>query len=414
MSHRPRIALLLEIHVLYKRHSELFAGVQRYAMEHGWETFIDDYVDLELSRTRTGESPYDGVIARVNEQSLALVDETRRHGIPLVNVMRGSSAADRLPGVFPDFEEIGRLRAEHLLSRGLRRFAYFEVQGVVPAKLQAEGFVSTIEQAGYEVSRFTVPDTGLSIKNYPVVIADVDRWMDTWQAPLGLAMDTDIFARLLIQKCRQRGLNVPGDVAIIGGMNEEKLCEQPHPSITSVEVGYDRVGYEAAKMLGAMMKEASHARERKHSKKATPTPKRAARSMQVLLPPTGVVVRESTDFYAVSDRLVADAMAYIAEQCHLHLQVSDVAAAVGVSTTTLQNRFTEALGRKVAQEIRRVRIEKVKRELTGSERKIEDIALRCGFGSRIRLYEVFKREVGLTPSAYRKQRRSEHRVEGVS
>jgi LacI family transcriptional regulator len=46
--------------------------------------------------------------------------------------------------------------------------------------------------------------------------------------------------------CRQQGWRVPHDVAIIAGMNEESLCEHPRPSLTSVELGYDRIGYEAA------------------------------------------------------------------------------------------------------------------------------------------------------------------------
>jgi AraC-like DNA-binding protein len=59
----------------------------------------------------------------------------------------------------------------------------------------------------------------------------------------------------------------------------------------------------------------------------------------------------------------------------------------------------------VAQEIRRVRIEKAMRELVGSDRPTEEIALRAGFTSSPRMCEVFKRELGLSPGEYREQRK---------
>ena len=38
-------------------------------------------------------------------------------------------------------------------------------------------------------------------------------------------------------------------MAIIAGRNEETFCERPRPALTSVEFGYERVGYEAARLI---------------------------------------------------------------------------------------------------------------------------------------------------------------------
>jgi len=62
------------------------------------------------------------------------------------------------------------------------------------------------------------------------------------------------------------------------------------------------------------------------------------------------------------------------------------------------------LDRPIATEIRRVRIERAKRELTQSNRSLAEIARDVGFGEAMRMYEVFRRELGTTPSDYRKQR----------
>lgn len=400
-----RIGLSLEIYLLYKQHAELFAGIQRYADEQGWETVIDDWAEVTLDSATKGHRPYDGVIARVNSLSLELVEAAAKLGVPLINVQAGSPARDQLPGVFPDFEEVGRLRLEHLQSRGFRQFACLSVSGNVPEKQQAAGFIAAARDAGHQVAVLNLPaNWGESRSSYQKAMDQISRWMDAWALPMGVGMATDVNARLVVKMCQERGWRIPVDVAIVGGMNEERLCEQPRPSLSSVEVGYDRVGYEAARLLDDMMEAAEQDKSQHRTKPAALDP---VKPTHIILPPVGVVVRESTDFYAVDDELVRKAMTYISDKFHTILEVDDVAQAVGVSPKTLQNRFSATLKRTVAQEIRRVRIERAKRELAGSDCSIGDIATRAGFTSRTRLYEVFKREVGVTPSAYRNQRWSE-------
>lgn len=76
----------------------------------------------------------------------------------------------------------------------------------------------------------------------------------------------------------------------------------------------------------------------------------------------------------------------------------------GVSSKTLQKHFASSLKRSVAQEIRRARIERAKRELTEGTRSVGEIAKLTGFKSNVSLSVIFRREVGLTPSQYRVQR----------
>lgn len=402
-----RVCLLLEFHLLYKHHTGIFAGVQRYAAEQGWQTVVDDWPEATLERAGKGPPPYDGVIARVDHRKLSLVGAAAKRGVPLVNVMRGSPAYDKLPGVFPDFHQIGRLRAEHLLSRGIRQFAYLMLKRALPNYEQAAGFAAAVEEAGYTWKQFDLPARwGDTLASYRRHFARIHAWMDTWKLPVGLGMETDVFARLFTQMCAERGWRVPGDVAIIAGLNEEKLCDHPRPSLTSIEVGYERIGYEAARLLDHLMDDADRQKKRKQNAKSPTQIKRErAKPVHILLPPVGVVVRESTDFYAVNDDLVARAQAYISDQCHRHLEVNDVAAKLSVSPKTLQNRFAASLNRSVAQEIRRVRIERAKRELTGSDLATEQIATHAGFTSNSRMCEVFRRELGMTPSQYREQRK---------
>ncbi len=178
----------------------------------------------------------------------------------------------------------------------------------------------------------------------------------------------------------------PADSAIIAGQNEVTLGEHPRPALTSLEVGFERVGYQAAKLLEQLMNG------------------EAAPKKPLLLPPQGLVVRESTDFFAVEDELVAASLKYISSNSHRRIGPDDVSRAVGAETRTLQNRFRKFLDRPIATEIRRVRIERAKRELSQSNRPLSEVARDVGFGETMRLYEVFRRELGVTPGEYRKQR----------
>src|SRR6476660_5419625 len=111
MPTHPRVAIALDLEWPLKRHTAIFAGVQRYAAEQGWQTVIDDYVANELAGLRGRQVPYDGVLGRL---SVNLAEQARRWRLPAVNVWYSSKAWRELPGVFPDCDASGRLRAEHL------------------------------------------------------------------------------------------------------------------------------------------------------------------------------------------------------------------------------------------------------------------------------------------------------------
>lgn len=393
MAQPPRVALKLDLRWPLKRHAHIFAGTQRYADEHGWESIIDEYADEHLSGASAGSPPFDGVIARVNSE---LAGGCRRLRLPVVNVWFNSPAKDEFPGVFPDMAAVGRLRAEHLLSRGLRRFAVLTTEDDAE-KLAAESFRATIAAADGQCVRERIPlDPSRTFGAWRRTEQRIEAWMERWQPPIGVSIASEEAGRMVIQLCRRRGWRVPGDVAIIAGSNEEVLCDHPRPSLTSVEIGYERIGYEAARLLDQQMQPTGG---RRASRNRPPR--------HLLLPPHGVVVRESTDFYAVDDATVTRALRFIAANSHRDINVDDVARALALHPRTLQRRFREVVEWPIADEIRRVRIERAKRELTNTDLSLLEVARKVGFGDRMRMCETFLRELGVTPRAYRRQRRSE-------
>jgi len=378
------VALMLDLEWPYKRHASIFAGTQRFAEERGWHSIIDEFAHDTLPARRTSTIPYDGIIARANVQ---LSERAKRLGVPVVNVWLSSPAWEMMPGVFADFAAGGRTQAEHLLARGLRNFAAVVAFKNRGQDLELREFQRVIQKEGCSCVSTKVPQSlARSVSHWRKTERVIADWMEKWQLPIGVIVPGEDLGRLIVQMCHERGWRVPQDVAIIAGPNEETLCEYPRPSLTSMDFGYERIGYESAKLLQRLM----------DGRKPPPQP--------VWLSPQGLVIRESTDFFAVKDELVAAALEFISKNSHRRIGQDDVSRAVNAETRTLQLRFRKLLDRPIVAEIRRVRIERAKRELAQSKRRLSDIARDVGFGEAMRMYEVFNRELGVSPSEYRKQR----------
>ncbi len=314
MPKRRRVAVMLDLEVSLRRHTSQFAGAQKYALQHDWELIIDEYADETLSARCGNSVPYDGVIARA---SLKLAQRAARLRIPVVNLWFNSPAKDLLPGVFPDFAAIGRLRAEHLLTRGLSRFAAL-VSKTDSQDTEVKAFRDTVGEAGYPCAVTRIPlAPSQTVATWRQAQQSIAKAFDGWELPIGVYVGSESVGRHVAQLCRGRGLRVPEDVAIIAGYNEETLCVQPSPTLTSVEVGGQRIGYEGAQLLHRLMDGKSPPDE------------------PLLLPPQGLVVRESTDLCAVKDDLVAAALAFISANAHRRIGPDAVARAVGAEVRTL-------------------------------------------------------------------------------
>lgn len=314
MPKRPRVAMMLDLEFPFRRHADVFAGAYEYAEEHDWDAIIDEYADEGL-----GQKPgYDGVIARVTRE---LAREAARHDVPVVNVWLSSPVADRLPGVFCDWEAYGRICAEHLLERGFRRFAAILTRTNRKDVIAANAFRDTIAACGGTIISAEVGKTSTETRDeWHKVKQTIASCMNQWQPPVGVFAAREDTGRILAQMCRTRAWRVPQDVGIVSGENEGALCVHPKPSLTSIEVGHRRIGYEAAKLLDRLMGTRNNRR-----KARSPA---AGHLERLLLPPERLVVRESTDFHLVSDETVVAAMAFITANSHKPIGPKDVARAV--------------------------------------------------------------------------------------
>jgi LacI family transcriptional regulator len=123
--------------------------------------------------------------------------------------------------------------------------------------------------------------------------------------------------------------------------------------------------------------------------------------MAELIAPLGVANRHSTDAFALDDRAIVRAVRMIREHACEGINVSDVLKTVPLSRRVLEQRFQKLLGRTPREEILQVRLARVKQLLGETELALYPIAERTGFEHVEYLSVVFKRETGVTPSAWR-------------
>jgi LacI family transcriptional regulator len=82
--------------------------------------------------------------------------------------------------------------------------------------------------------------------------------------------------------------------------------------------------------------------------------------------------------------------------------VAEVLRAVPAGRRRLEVAFRRALGRTIMQELRRIRVERARYMLTSTSLTMTEIALRCGFSSLTKFDAAFRREMGMTPSRFRR------------
>jgi LacI family transcriptional regulator len=180
-------------------------------------------------------------------------------------------------------------------------------------------------------------------------------------------------------------LRVPEDLALVSAGNDALDCELSSPPLSSVIVPWQQLGRNAATLVRLALAGQPIAGER------------------IVVPPIAVAARRSSDVLAIQDPLVAQAVAWIREHADQRLTITMVSRAVGGGRQRLERRFRRALDRTVQQEIRRAHVETARAVLAKTRASLADVAKQSGFSSAALLNEAFRRQLGMTPGAYRRR-----------
>ena len=379
----PQIALLVDTATDWGR--RMIRGVGRYAQEQGgWDIWLEQRCQYAPGRLPPGWRG-EGVIARVADRTMGRY----LAGAPyvVVNVSAACIPGVEFPTVTADLRAAARLAAGHLLDQGFRNFGYFAPLGLSYVDIHYHSFVEHLAEAGLTCDLFPASHGKGGRPAWNRRQANLRRWLQNLPKPAAVVTWTSDRGREVLYACRAEGLLVPEQVAVMGGDEDSLLCETCNPPLSGVALTSERIGYEAAALLDRLLQ-------------GEPLP-----TEPILIAPTRVVVRQSTDTLAITEPDLARAIAFIRMHAAPPIRVSDVLCEIAVSRTWLERTFQQALGRSPAEEIRRVRLERAKQLLADTDLPVPQVAAASGFTSREYLACAFQRATGLTPREFRRRTR---------
>ena len=381
----PRVALLIETTRTYTR--EILAGVRRYVAEHGpWSTFV------ELRSPDSPPPPWlknwqgDGILTRTFTP--AMNRAVTATGLPAVE-LRSTSLPHERPFVGVDNGLIGQAVAEHFLNRGYRHFAVYGLETETFFIERVQKFVTRLQQRGHPCT-LLAGSTSDRPSDWEASQARLIAQLRALPKPLGIFAANDQLGVYLLDACLRASLAVPEEIAVVGCENDETLCTLATPPLTSVELDGSRVGYEAARLLDALM------RQRKSRRRAVPSP--------ILIPPRQIITRESSDDLVITDPLVARASRLIRQRSQDGVTVEDLCISLNASRSTLERRMKAALGRTPKDEILRLRFRDVERLLLTTDLTLDQIAERTGFTHASYFQAAFRERYSVSPGVWRRSR----------
>ncbi|NOY00226.1 MAG: AraC family transcriptional regulator [Verrucomicrobia bacterium] len=102
-------------------------------------------------------------------------------------------------------------------------------------------------------------------------------------------------------------------------------------------------------------------------------------------------------------REMTPSVAYVMNHYTEHISIRGLAELTGLSLSQFDRRFKELFQMTPSNYIHRVRVNAARSMLEKSGESIGEIAVECGFYDQSHFTKRFKRVIGMSPSAYRKQ-----------
>lgn len=375
-----KIVLLIKPEGAYGR--RLLLGIAKYAqIHHHWSIFheVEQHKRAFHFFKNLGA---DGIIADIRE--VEKIESLLRPQIPLITIGNTRAKNSNTPNIRGDTELTGKMGADHFLEHGFKYFAFCSYEEFEWSRSRCNEFVKRIKNAGFEAHIYKRPYLKPNIpweKEQKMIM----EWIKSLPKPLGIMACNDDFGRQILEACKFAKITVPEEVAVLGVDDDEIICNLTDPPLSSIFINTEKAGYQAAELLEDLM----------NGTEMT--------GQSIVAKPTHIQTRRSSDIFAIENPDIVNALRFIHQHAHKPIQVDDVVNATCLSRRTLYDKFQKALGRSVAYEIRKKRIDQIVKMLTETNLPINVIALKLGYPGTEKLSRFFNHEKGMTPSTYRKK-----------
>lgn len=359
----------------------MIGGIAAYAQElHDWILRPLTVGDAFTPRLRD----FDGVIARIADDRLG--ERLARSGLPVVDVFC-QKVRPGIAGVDSDHRRIGQMAREFFKTRRFENTAYCGIPGTAFSDARAAAFASGSTQV-YDWK----PAKPLDESQFYAERADrtpdarqLKRWLKRLPKPVAVFCCNDLRAIQLQQAAREIGLRVPDDVSILGVDNDTILCSYAEVPTSSIDPNAFQVGYDAARLLRAMML-------RRPAKK--PHKIRVVR-------PGPLIERSSTELMPIEPKWLGDLLIHIERNMRRPVSASELFALSGRSSTCVENTFRNKLHTSVQAYVTSVKMREARRLIADGSLRISEIAYRCGYAAPQYFCRTFAATFGQSPKAFR-------------
>jgi LacI family transcriptional regulator len=365
----------------------LLKGINEYSRKHGpWifcrmPLFYRETMGIQGILDWALEWKANGIIGTFyNEQDLQKFTQA---GIAVI-AQDLKERFPNMPNITGGYHEAGVMGAEYFLRKGFTNFAFYGFKNIVWSRERAEGFEATIKKAGYDVHYFEHRKSR-SRELWYYKPSSLSRWLKSLPKPIALMTCDDNQGQHITEACKHVGYRIPEEVAVLGVDNDDLVCDLSDPPLSSVSLNTEKGGYEAARLMEQMIRNGWQDH------------------YDIIVKPTQVVTRQSTDIYATNDSYISSALKYIHQNVDKNLKVDDVVEQVPLSRRSLEKRFQNITGFPVYEYIFNLRIEKFTQKLLDTDMTIFEIALDLGLNDSKNIARQFKQVKGCTPVEYRKR-----------
>ena len=329
----------------------------------------------------------DGIIAAIRDDKTA--DHVSGLDLPTVNVSSWEKDDPAWYRVKTNDIKRAEMAFSHFRERSFSHFAYYGPPSQRYSQSRGDNFKDVVQAAGFACDTFR---SNTTTRDKSSVQERTLQWLQQAPRPLAIFAADPHSGILLTEVCSAVGFRVPEEIAILVADTDELLCNISAPPLSSIVLASEQIGMTSVQILESLLK----------GKKV--------KSKVLALPPLHVIERQSTEMLAIDDPLFVDALRFIRVHAHKGIQVGDVLQAVPISRRSLEQRFRQLLNCSPADEIRRIKIERVKQLLISTDKTVEEIAGSSGFCSPGQLCFAFKRQSGKTPLEFRRLSRQERQV----
>ncbi|WP_321333480.1 DNA-binding transcriptional regulator [uncultured Bacteroides sp.] len=294
------------------------------------------------------------------------------------------SRFDIIPNITSEYKLTGQMAADFFIRKGFKHFAFYGYKDVVWSEERCEGFYDEIARLGfgenfYEYQRQRLEDLWF-YESTPLV-----DWLKSLPYPTALLACDDNQGNKITEVCNFCGIKIPEEISVLGVDNDETICNLSDPSLSSVNLNIGKGGYEAARLIENLIQNKNITYE------------------DVVIHPTGIVNRLSTNIYSTDDPYILAALKYIHQNLATKMSVSDIVRQVPLSRRLLEVRFKQATKESVYQYIFNLRMERFSQYLLENNDPISEIAMRVGLIDYKNLARQFKILKKYSPSEYRKR-----------